>query len=60
VRLHKPVLAHDRPAGGRRLDQSADGYVATIVSGEVIAENGAPTEARPGKLVRGRRPAPVA
>ncbi|MDT5000914.1 MAG: hypothetical protein QOK12_3019, partial [Mycobacterium sp.] len=60
VRLHKPVIAHDLPAGGRRLDQSADGYVATIVSGEVIAENGVPTAARPGKLIRGRQSAPVA
>jgi N-acyl-D-aspartate/D-glutamate deacylase len=59
LRLHKPVVASDLPAGGRRLDQTADGYVATIVSGEVIAENGAPTEARPGKLVRGRQPAPT-
>jgi N-acyl-D-aspartate/D-glutamate deacylase len=60
VRLHKPVIARDLPAGGRRLDQTADGYVATIVSGEVIAENGVPTDARPGKLVRGRQPAPAA
>ena len=59
VRLHKPVIAHDLPAGGRRLDQSADGYVATIVSGEVIAEHGVPTDARPGKLIRGRQPAPA-
>jgi N-acyl-D-amino-acid deacylase len=58
LRLHKPVITHDLPAGGRRLDQTADGYVATIVSGEVIAENGAPTAARPGKLVRGRQPVP--
>jgi N-acyl-D-amino-acid deacylase len=59
VRLHRPVVARDLPGGGRRLDQSADGYVATVVSGEVIAENGVPTEARPGKLVRGRQPAPA-
>ncbi len=59
LRLHKPVIRHDLPAGGRRLDQTAEGYIATIVSGEVIAENGAPTDARPGKLVRGRRPSPV-
>ena len=56
--LHKPVIVHDLPGGGRRLDQTADGYVATIVSGEVIAENGVPTAARPGRLIRGRRPAP--
>jgi len=59
LRLHKPVIRHDLPAGGRRLDQTADGYVATIVSGEVIAANGVPTDARPGKLVRGRRSSPV-
>jgi N-acyl-D-amino-acid deacylase len=59
LQLHKPVITHDLPAGGRRLDQTADGYVATIVSGQVIAENGVPTDARPGKLVRGRQPIPV-
>ncbi|AMO63356.1 amidohydrolase 3 [Mycolicibacterium phlei] len=60
VRLHRPVVTHDLPAGGRRLDQRADGYVATIVSGQIIAENGVPTSARPGRLIRGRRPAPAA
>jgi N-acyl-D-amino-acid deacylase len=59
LRLHKPVITYDLPAGGRRLDQTADGYVATIVSGEVIAEHGKPTDARPGKLVRGRQAAPT-
>ena len=58
--LHKPVITHDLPAGGRRLDQTADGYVATIVSGEVIATDGVPTSARPGRLIRGRQAAPVA
>jgi N-acyl-D-amino-acid deacylase len=59
LRLHKPVISHDLPAGGRRLDQTAEGYVATVVSGQVIAENGVPTDARPGKLVRGRKRVPV-
>jgi N-acyl-D-amino-acid deacylase len=59
LRLHKPVITHDLPAGGRRLDQTAEGYTATIVSGEVIAENGVPTAARPGKLIRGRQPVPA-
>jgi len=59
LHLHKPVITHDLPAGGRRLDQTADGYVATVVSGAIIAENGVPTDARPGKLVRGRQPAPA-
>ncbi|MCK0175683.1 amidohydrolase family protein [Mycolicibacterium sp. F2034L] len=60
LKLHKPVVARDLPAGGKRLDQTADGYVATVVSGVVIAERGVPTDARPGKLVRGRQPEPVA
>ena len=59
LRLHKPVISYDLPAGGRRLDQTAEGYVATVVSGQVIAENGVPTAARPGKLVRGRQSAPI-
>lgn len=59
LRLHRPVITYDLPAGGRRLDQTADGYVATIVSGEVIASNDRPTAARPGRLVRGRQPAPA-
>lgn len=59
LRLHRPTVKSDLPAGGRRLDQGADGYVATIVSGEVIAENGLPTDARPGRLIRGRQPAPA-
>ncbi|MCG7596610.1 amidohydrolase family protein [Mycobacterium sp. PSTR-4-N] len=60
LRLHRPVVVADLPAGGRRLDQSADGYVATVVTGQVIAENGVPTDARPGTLIRGRREAPSA
>ena len=58
LRLHKPVVARDLPAGGRRLDQTAEGYVATIVAGQPIAENGVPTDARPGRLIRGRQPEP--
>ena len=45
-------MVFDLPAGGRRLVQRADGYVATLVAGEVTAENGEPTGARPGRLVR--------
>ena len=60
IGLHKPELSHDLPAGGRRLDQRAEGYDMTIVSGEVIAEHDRPTEARPGRLVRGAQHAPPA
>ncbi len=59
MRLHQPTVKADLPAGGRRLEQRADGYVATIVAGEIIAENGVPTAARPGRLVRGRQPRPT-
>jgi N-acyl-D-aspartate/D-glutamate deacylase len=52
VRLHAPEMVFDLPAGGRRLVQRADGYVVTVQSGEVTFENGAPTGARPGRLVR--------
>ena len=51
--LHPPEMRFDLPAGGKRLHQRADGYVATFVRGVAIAENGEPTGARPGRLVRG-------
>ncbi len=53
--LRSPRLVHDLPAGGRRLMQDAEGYVATVVAGEVTRRDGAFTGARPGRLVRGRR-----
>ena len=49
----KPYIAHDLPAGGKRLLQDVHGYDATIVSGLVTYRNGTPTGALPGKLVRG-------
>ncbi len=49
----KPYVAHDLPAGGKRLLQKVHGYDATIVSGRVTFRNGVPTGALPGKLVRG-------
>ena len=52
--LHAPRLVADLPAGGTRLLQTADGYVATIKRGEVIAEHGELTGARPGRLQRHR------
>jgi N-acyl-D-aspartate/D-glutamate deacylase len=56
--LHAPEVIYDLPAGGRRMFQGAEGYTATIVSGEVVMENGAVTGALPGKLIRGSQPAP--
>ncbi len=60
LKLHAPEMVFDLPAGGRRLIQKVDGYRATVCSGEVIFENGEPTGALPGKLVRGPQPAPAA
>lgn len=53
--LAMPHIAYDLPAGGRRLDQRATGYDATIVSGEIIRRFDEDTGARPGRLVRGAR-----
>jgi N-acyl-D-aspartate/D-glutamate deacylase len=58
LKLHTPHIVHDLPAGGKRFLQNADGFVATIKAGEVIFENGEPTGALPGKLVRGGQPDP--
>ena len=52
MHLHAPEMVHDLPAGGRRLVQRADGYVATLVAGQVTFERGEPTGERPGRLVR--------
>jgi N-acyl-D-aspartate/D-glutamate deacylase len=51
--VRNPHMVADLPAGGKRLHQEAKGYVATIVNGAVIVDNDRPTDARPGKLVRG-------
>jgi N-acyl-D-aspartate/D-glutamate deacylase len=58
LRPRRPEVRYDLPAGGRRLLQRADGYVATIVAGEVTYEGGEHTGALPGRLVRGAQPAP--
>lgn len=48
-----PELLYDLPGGARRLRQTASGFAATIVNGEVLLEQGAPTGTRPGRLLRG-------
>jgi N-acyl-D-aspartate/D-glutamate deacylase len=53
LQVEAPEIIFDLPAGGRRLFQGARGYLATIVNGEVIMENGEYTGATPGKLIRG-------
>ena len=53
LKLSKPWLAFDLPAGGRRLLQKADGYVATVKAGAVTFREGKMTGALPGIVVRG-------
>jgi len=53
--LRRPAMAHDLPAGASRLLQTAEGYTATIVSGQVVMRDGVETGARPGALLRGAR-----
>jgi N-acyl-D-amino-acid deacylase len=55
--LHAPDIKFDLPAGGRRLDQGATGYDATIVSGQVIRRADRATGILPGRLVRGSQTA---
>ncbi len=52
LRLHKPTLHADLPAGGKRFLQNADGYLATIVNGEITLRNGVLTGRYPGRVVR--------
>ncbi len=53
LKLDLPVIEHDLPGGARRLLQRAEGYRATILSGQVTFEDGQPTGARPGVVIRG-------
>ncbi|MDZ7670344.1 MAG: amidohydrolase family protein [Gammaproteobacteria bacterium] len=53
LKLHQPEMVYDLPAGGKRLVQKADGYRLTIKAGVVTFENGTPTGALPGRLLRG-------
>jgi N-acyl-D-aspartate/D-glutamate deacylase len=52
LRVRAPRIVNDLPAGGARLQQLADGYLATIVNGEITYRNGEPTDALPGRLIR--------
>ena len=58
LRVAAPHPVHNLPGGGRRLEQKAEGYRATIVGGEITYRDGAATGALPGRLVRGARPGP--
>jgi N-acyl-D-aspartate/D-glutamate deacylase len=57
LKVGRPTLHQDLPAGGTRFLQGATGYVATFVAGVAVREHDRPTGANPGRLVRGARPA---
>lgn len=56
--LPPPRVVQDLPAGGSRLLQGVQGFLATIVAGEPILIEGHATGALPGRLVRGTQSAP--
>ncbi|WP_380871630.1 amidohydrolase [Sphingomonas sp. DBB INV C78] len=60
LKLHAPRAKHDLPAGALRIRQQAEGYIATITSGQITYRNGEHTGALPGRLVRGSQPSPEA
>lgn len=49
-----PEVVYDLPAGGKRLEQRAVGFAATLVNGVVTIRDGVPTGASPGRLLRNR------
>jgi N-acyl-D-aspartate/D-glutamate deacylase len=59
LRLHSPEVVYDLPGGGRRLIQRAEGYRATIVSGQCVVRDDVPTGVLPGRLVRGASDLPA-
>jgi N-acyl-D-aspartate/D-glutamate deacylase len=56
--LRRPEMHFDLPGGGRRLLQRAEGYLHTFVRGQETYTDGQPTDALPGRLIRGARSAP--
>jgi N-acyl-D-aspartate/D-glutamate deacylase len=45
-------VVHDLPAGAKRLKQTADGILCTVVGGQVLLENNEHSGATPGRLLR--------
>jgi len=50
--LTAPRMVADLPAGGQRLLQEANGFIATLVAGRTVIANDVLTAERPGRLVR--------
>jgi N-acyl-D-aspartate/D-glutamate deacylase len=56
LRVLRPELRYDLPAGGRRVLQQAEGYRHTFVAGREVMRDGEHTGELPGRLLRGARP----
>ena len=52
LRFFAPEMVYDLQAGGRRLTQRCEVYIATLVAGQPIFENQQTTGALPGRLMR--------
>lgn len=48
-------LVDDLPGVAKRLMQTATGYTATVVAGQIVQRDGQETGARPDTVVRGGR-----
>jgi N-acyl-D-aspartate/D-glutamate deacylase len=48
----QPEFVHDFPHNGGRFIVKSQGYVATLVAGKVVVENGHTTGQRPGQVIR--------
>jgi N-acyl-D-aspartate/D-glutamate deacylase len=53
IAAEMPEVAHDLPAGAKRLTQRCRGIAATVVNGQVLLRDGKHTGALPGQLLRG-------
>jgi N-acyl-D-amino-acid deacylase len=48
-----PTVVYDLPGGEKRIKQTAVGFLATLVGGQVVHDRGEHTGALPGELIRG-------
>ena len=55
LRLLRPYMVNDLPAGGARYLQDAEGYDFTLVNGVVTRRDGKDSGARPGRLKRSEK-----
>lgn len=52
LNISAPKMVYDLPSGAGRLEQKTEGYLATLVNGQVTYRNAEPTDALPGRLIR--------